>query len=126
MKNRNVLLGIVCLFFISFSMCMSTKEVSAAYEKKVYRINYRDTQWGMEQVGSKQLVPKGFAWLENGIPIKAVELVNDNYYFKFRAGSVWDRGRPRVYDSGYWYKEFGTPWGNFYARADNLYQLIYK
>lgn len=129
MKLKKVGIAIVFVLLLSIVGLGKSTEVEArSWTPKTYTVNYQTYAYGMYQVGSKSLVPAGFKWFENGIPMNAVnyKMGTSAATFTFKADKVWDRGRGKVYDQGYYYKEFGTPWGNFYARAGSLGELLYR
>lgn len=117
------------LLVLSIGLFAHNEEAKAYtnWEPKTYTVNYQATAYGMQQVGSKALAPVGFAWLENGIPMSAVnyKMGLSQATFTFKASKVWITGKPRVYDQGYYYTQFGTPWGTFYAKANSLKELLY-
>lgn len=130
MKWKKIIVAVVFLVVLGLGFTTGSKEAQAYnnWELKRYNANYQTYAYGMYQVGSRTLAPIGFKWYENGIPMNAVNysLGLSQASFTFKADKVWDMGKPRIYDQGYYYKQFGTPWGTFYAKASNIRELVYK
>lgn len=90
---------------------------------QMYTTNEGKNIYGIYQFRCNKLAPVGFNWYQNGIPAYATQQVSASR-FVFKTANVWDTG-VGAYDKGYYWRNFGTPWGSFWASVWNLNDLFY-
>ncbi|MGC6769957.1 hypothetical protein ACYSNR_12080 [Enterococcus sp. LJL128] len=96
--------------------------------RKIFRYDAYSYVYNIWQFYSPELAPVGFNWFDNGIPYTAVSTDYIKNGFRF-TNNVWDSG-VGGWDLGRYWRNFSTRYHDgqiltFWARVDNLYQLLY-
>lgn len=123
MKKGIIVFTLALLIAVGLSVPQGKAEARA-----VYVANTTSYQFGMWQIKSNALAPSGFSWLDNGIPLNAVNKVGSygasSFTFSFKPSAVWQTNNV-VVDYGRTWRQFTTPWGSFWSVARDWNDLVY-
>lgn len=122
------LLAIAIIIPIQITNINAISKTTKGAVLKTYVVVETSEQYGMKQHYIKTLCPVNFNWYDNGIPAE-VMTKNASGMYSFIPDKVVDTGYGIV-DSGLYFRKIGAKLNSgktvyFWARTDNLVQMVY-